>query len=144
MQQRLGRVGGFEEVREVYGRLRESIRRIVMGKDEVVDLCLVSLLAGGHVLLMDIPGVGETTLAKTISQSIAVDFSRIQFTLDLLPSDITATSINDPEPASEGSYFAAGLSCSMPPWTPAHCRAGRPHRAMKPAAAASSKVLFGS
>ena len=47
MQQRLGRVGSFVEVREVYGRLRKSIRRIVVGKDEVVDLCLISLLAGG-------------------------------------------------------------------------------------------------
>jgi MoxR-like ATPase len=93
-------VGSFVGVREVYGRLRESIRRIVVGKDEVVDLCLISLLAGGHVLLTDIPGVGKTTLAKAISQSIAADFSRIQFTPDLLPSDITGTSIYDPRESS--------------------------------------------
>lgn len=80
----------------MYGRLRESIRRVVVGKDGVVDLCLISLLAGGHVLLTDIPGVGKTTLAKAISQSIAAEFSRIQFTPDLLPSDITGTSIYDP------------------------------------------------
>ena len=113
MQQRLGRVGDFVEVREVYGRLRESIRRIVVGKDEVVNLCLISLLAGGHVLLMNIPGVGETTLAKAISQSIAVDFSRIHFTLDLLPSDITGTSINDPR---ESRFFSG--SRRPLPWSP--------------------------
>ena len=73
--------------------------RVVVGKDRVVDLCLISLLAGGHVLLTDIPGVGKTTLAKAISSSIAADFSRIQFTPDLLPSDITGTSIYDPREA---------------------------------------------
>ena len=92
----MGRVESFVEVREVYGRLRDSIRRVVVGKDGVVDLCLISLLAGGHVLLTDIPGVGKTTLAKAISQSIAAEFSRIQFTPDLLPSDITGTSVFDP------------------------------------------------
>ena len=93
------RAGSPVEVREVYGRLRESIRRVVVGKDRVVDLCLISLLAGGHVLLTDIPGVGKTTLAKAISSSIAADFSRIQFTPDLLPSDITGTSVYDPREA---------------------------------------------
>ena len=75
---------------------------MVVGKDRVVDLCLISLLAGGHVLLTDIPGVGKTTLAKAISSSIAADFSRIQFTPDLLPSDITGTSIYDPGEARFG------------------------------------------
>jgi MoxR-like ATPase len=75
------------------------VRRVVVGKDRVVDLCLITLLAGGHVLLTDIPGVGKTTLARVISSSIAADFSRIQFTPDLLPSDITGTSIYDPREA---------------------------------------------
>ena len=101
------------EVREVFGRLRDSIRRAVVGKDGVVDLCLISLLAGGHVLLTDIPGVGKTTLAKAISSSIAADFSRIQFTPDLLPSDITGTSIYDPREARfkwvPGPVFASVL-----------------------------------
>jgi MoxR-like ATPase len=69
-------VEGPAEVREVYERLRGSTRRAVVGKDRVVDLRLISLPAGGHVLLTDIPGVGKTTLAKAISSSIAVDFSR--------------------------------------------------------------------
>lgn len=96
MQSRVESVVG---VVEVYGRLRESVRAVVRGKDDVVDLCLISLLAGGHVLLTDIPGVGKTTLAKAISSAIDAEFSRIQFTPDLLPSDITGTSIYDPREA---------------------------------------------
>jgi MoxR-like ATPase len=107
------RVESPAEVREVYERLRASVRRVVVGKDQVVDLCLISLLAGGHVLLTDIPGVGKTTLAKALSSSIAADFSRIQFTPDLLPSDITGTSIYDPREARfrwmPGPVFAAVL-----------------------------------
>jgi MoxR-like ATPase len=99
---RHSRVESPVEVREVYERLLGSVRRVVVGKDRVVDLCLISLLAGGHVLLTDIPGVGKTTLAKAISSSIAADFSRIQFTPDLLPSDITGTSIYDPGEARFG------------------------------------------
>src|ERR671911_2869229 len=96
------RVESTVEVREVYERLLGSVRRLVVGKDRVVDLCLISRLAGGHVLPTDIPGVGKTTLAKAISSSIAADFSRIQFTPDLLPSDITGTSIYDPGEARFG------------------------------------------
>ena len=89
-------VDNLSEVREVYEELRGTIRRVIVGKDEVVDLCLISLLAGGHVLLTDVPGVGKTTLAKAIASSITAEFSRVQFTPDLLPSDITGTSVYDP------------------------------------------------
>jgi MoxR-vWA-beta-propeller ternary system protein len=70
------RVENLSGVREVYQELRGTIRRVIVGKDEVVDLCLISLLAGGHVLLTDVPGVGKTTLAKAIATSITAEFSR--------------------------------------------------------------------
>ena len=79
----------------MYEKLSAEVRRVIVGKDAVVELCLTALLAGGHVLLTDVPGVGKTTLARAISSSIAAGFSRIQFTPDLLPSDITGTSIYD-------------------------------------------------
>ena len=94
-----GRIESEARVRDVYERLGESVRGVIIGKDRVVDLCLVALLAGGHVLLTDVPGVGKTTLAKAIALSVAAEFSRVQFTPDLLPSDITGTSIYEPREA---------------------------------------------
>jgi MoxR-like ATPase len=69
--------------------VRENIRKVIVGKNEVIDLALVALLCEGHVLLEDVPGTGKTTLAKAIAASLGCSFSRIQFTPDLLPSDVT-------------------------------------------------------
>lgn len=75
--------------------LRDNITAIIRGKDDVVNLCIVALLARGHVLFEDVPGVGKTTLASTIAQSIRCSFQRIQFTSDMLPSDILGVTIYD-------------------------------------------------
>ena len=69
--------------------IKENINRVIIGKSEVIDLVLTSLLAGGHILLEDVPGTGKTKLAKSLARSLDLPFSRIQFTPDLLPSDIT-------------------------------------------------------
>lgn len=106
-------VESLVEVGEVYERLRVAVGRVVLGKEEVVELCLLSLFAGGHVLLTDVPGVGKTTLARAISSAVDADFGRIQFTPDLLPSDITGTNVYDPREASfrwiAGPIFAPVL-----------------------------------
>ena len=70
-------------------RIRENIAKVIIGKDSVVDLLLTAIVARGHVLLEDVPGTGKTLLAKTLAKSIDGSFARIQFTPDLLPSDIT-------------------------------------------------------
>ncbi|KPJ63345.1 MAG: hypothetical protein AMS15_00600 [Planctomycetes bacterium DG_23] len=73
--------------------LRENIKRVFIGKDEVVDVVLVGLFSGGHILIEDVPGVGKTILARTLARSIHCSFRRIQFTPDLLPTDIIGVSI---------------------------------------------------
>src|SRR5436190_4272062 len=73
--------------------LQENIGRVIVGKQGAVELLLVALLSQGHVLLEDVPGLGKTTLAKALARSLGCAFQRLQFTPDLLPSDITGVSI---------------------------------------------------
>ncbi|GAB3697774.1 MoxR family ATPase [Mariniluteicoccus flavus] len=81
----------------VMGRVREAIESVIEGKREPIDIALVVLLAEGHLLLEDVPGVGKTMLAKAIGKSIDSSVRRIQFTPDLLPSDITGVSVYNQE-----------------------------------------------
>jgi len=76
--------------------LRTAIARVVRGKDEAIELALVALLARGHLLIEDVPGVGKTTLAQALARSFRCTFQRIQFTSDLLPSDVIGTSVYAP------------------------------------------------
>ena len=78
---------------ELITLLQKNVSRVVLGKDNVVRLAIVALLAGEHVLLEDVPGVGKTLMGKAIARSLAGSFHRIQFTPDLLPADITGSSI---------------------------------------------------
>ncbi len=76
--------------------LKENLQSVIYGKSDCIDVLIVSLLAGGSVLIEDVPGVGKTTLAKALAQSIDAKFRRIQFTPDLLPADILGSSIYNP------------------------------------------------
>ena len=87
--------GQIKEAKETLDRLRVSMRQTIKGKDDVIDQVLICLVAGGHLLIEDLPGVGKTTLAYTLARSMDCAFSRIQFTSDLLPSDVTGVAIYD-------------------------------------------------
>src|SRR5688500_3035033 len=73
--------------------LQENVEKVIRGKSEVVQLCIAALLARGHILLEDVPGVGKTTLAHALARSLSLSFHRIQFTSDLLPADIVGVTI---------------------------------------------------
>ena len=99
------------EAKLALDRLRESMRVSIKGKDDVIEQVLVCLVAGGHLLIEDLPGVGKTTLAYALARSMDCPFSRIQFTSDLLPGDVTGVAIYD-ETAKEfvfkpGPIFAS-------------------------------------
>jgi MoxR-like ATPase len=78
-------------VRELRDRLLEQVGRVVVGQDDVAEAILAALVIGGHVLLEGVPGVAKSLLAETVARSLAIDFARVQFTPDMLPSDITGT-----------------------------------------------------
>ncbi|MGB3714765.1 MAG: MoxR family ATPase [Candidatus Promineifilaceae bacterium] len=76
-------------IAETSAKLRENIQKVIVGKDEIIEITLIAVLCEGHLLLEDVPGTGKTTLAKTMAKSLGCSFQRIQFTPDLLPSDVT-------------------------------------------------------
>lgn len=85
------------KLQENFEKVVENIEKVIIGKREVATLSLVALLAEGHILLEDVPGVGKTMMVRALSKSISADFKRIQFTPDLLPSDVTGVSIYNPK-----------------------------------------------
>src|SRR5256885_14150210 len=74
-------------------RLQQAIETVIKGKPEAIRLAIVTLIAGGHLLVEDVPGVGKTTLAHALARSLGCSFHRIQFTSDLLPSDVIGLSV---------------------------------------------------
>jgi len=82
-----------EQVQAHAGRIMANVERVIVGKEEVVRLALVTLLARGHLLIEDVPGVGKTTLARALARCFDASFRRVQFTSDLLPSDILGVSV---------------------------------------------------
>ena len=83
----------LNQARAKLAGLKAEIKRLIVGYDEVIDQIIIGLLSGGHILLEGVPGIGKTLLVKTLSQALGLGFSRIQFTPDLMPADITGTNI---------------------------------------------------
>jgi len=80
-------------IADTAARIRANVQKVIVGKGEVIDLALVAVLCEGHILIEDVPGIGKTTLAKALTASLGLSFRRIQFTPDLLPSDVTGVNI---------------------------------------------------
>jgi MoxR-like ATPase len=88
-----------------FARVREEIHKVVVGHDAVVDGVLIALVSGGHVLLEGVPGLGKTLLVRTLAQVLDLQYSRIQFTPDLMPADITGTTLLVEDPTSGAKRF---------------------------------------
>jgi MoxR-like ATPase len=91
---------GMPSIEALAARVRENIARVIIGKAETVELLLAALVAGGHVLLEDVPGTGKTVMAKSLARSLDCAFARIQFTPDLLPADVTGLSVYNMQDSS--------------------------------------------
>ncbi len=99
----------LNELSDAYDRLRAEIGKVIIGQEEIIEMVVVCLMARGHALLIGVPGLAKTLLVRTLAGALDLDFSRIQFTPDLMPSDITGTEII--QETTEGSRhfeFAAG------------------------------------
>ena len=85
----------MNSIQEQVNRLKKNIEQVIFGKSETIEFAITCLLARGHLLIEDVPGVGKTSLAHCLANSLHLEFKRIQFTNDLLPADITGVSIYD-------------------------------------------------
>ncbi|MFT5049016.1 MAG: MoxR-like ATPase [Chlamydiales bacterium] len=100
----------LERLQEVHGRLKAELHRVIVGQEQVIDELLLAVLTNGHCLLVGVPGLAKTLLISSLAKTLKLSFSRIQFTPDLMPSDITGTELLqiDPETAERSFRFAEG------------------------------------
>jgi MoxR-like ATPase len=98
-------ITAVEKLRDSVYRIKKEIAKVIVGQDQVINDLLVSIFARGHCLLVGVPGLAKTLLIKTLSEVLDLKFNRIQFTPDLMPSDITGTEIIDEDPVSKKRIF---------------------------------------
>ncbi len=91
----------LQSVKEIMARARAEVAKVIVGQNRVVDYCLIAIFTGNHILIEGVPGVGKTLLVRTLAKVLGAEFSRIQFTPDLMPSDITGTNVFS---LQEGSF----------------------------------------
>ena len=94
----------MERVQALSRQVEAEVSKIIVGKEEQLRLMLAAILAEGHILLDDLPGVGKTTLIKALSLALGCEFKRVQFTPDLLPSDVVGMNIFDRNPARSSAW----------------------------------------
>ncbi|MAE67436.1 MAG: AAA family ATPase [Phycisphaeraceae bacterium] len=100
-----GDLAGLEQLKAAHERIRGQIARVIVGQEQVVDLLLTSIFARGHCILEGVPGLAKTLLVSTLAQSLSLRFTRIQFTPDLMPSDITGTEVMQEDRSTGSRHF---------------------------------------
>src|SRR5262249_31673956 len=97
-------VQAIDRLRNTYDRLRKELRRIIVGQEQVIERLAICLFARGHALLMGVPGLAKTLLVSKVAETMSLKFSRIQFTPDLMPMDITGTDILQDSPSGRREF----------------------------------------
>lgn len=97
-----------KQIQDKLERIQREVNQVIRGKENVVERVLAAIISGGHILMEDIPGVGKTTLATTFAKALSMNYKRVQFTPDVLPSDILGFSMYD---AGAGSLYTAPVPC---------------------------------
>jgi MoxR-like ATPase len=97
-----------EDFRETFNRIRSELARVIVGQTEVLEQILIAMFAGGHVLIEGVPGTGKTLIVRTLGQALNLSFNRIQFTIDLMPADITGTRVLAEQDGQREMVFARG------------------------------------
>ena len=100
------------ESKMLISSIRENIGKVMVGSEETINLLLTALIAEGHVLIEDVPGMGKTVLAKSLAKSVSLEFNRIQFTPDLLPSDVTGLNYFD-QKANDFVFSPGPTFCNL-------------------------------
>ena len=100
----------IDELRATHDRIKAEMAKVIIGQDEVVERLLICVLSRGHALLMGVPGLAKTLMVNSLSKVMSLDFNRIQFTPDLMPSDVTGTDVleQDPSTGQRSFRFAPG------------------------------------
>ncbi|MBL8157769.1 MAG: AAA family ATPase, partial [Anaerolineae bacterium] len=91
---------GVAEVQRAYDRIRAEVHKVIVGQDEVLEQALLALFCGGHALIEGVPGLAKTLLVSTLARTLSLGFARIQFTPDLMPSDMTGTEVIEEDKAT--------------------------------------------
>src|ERR1700758_2059722 len=103
-------VAAVQRCEQAYNRIRDELAKVIVGQNDVIEQVLVALFARGHALLEGVPGLAKTLLISSLAESLSLSFKRIQFTPDLMPSDVTGTDViqEDPETRRRAYVFLSG------------------------------------
>src|SRR6187551_2910743 len=103
-------VAAVQRCEQAYNRIRDELAKVIVGQDEVIEQVLIAIFARGHALLEGVPGLAKTLLISSVAESLHLTFKRIQFTPDLMPSDVTGTEViqEDPETRQRAYRFLPG------------------------------------